>query len=58
MYKQQKRPQSVDGIMALPDEIWNLEHKDWPRKKKSDRAVGATKDREDPPKSAPKPDNR
>jgi len=58
MYKQQKPPHSADSIMALPDEIWNLEYKDRPRREKVDPSVGSTKGREDQPKPAPKPDNQ
>jgi hypothetical protein len=49
MCKKETPPRPADIIRALPDEIWNLEHKDRSRRKKSDPCVG-TKDREDPPK--------
>lgn len=44
--------------MALPDEIWNLEHNDRPRRKKPDPAVGTAKGHEDQIEPMPKPDNK
>ena len=40
MHKNIRPPRSADSIMALPDEIWNLELTGRPRRKSADAAIG------------------